>query len=79
VDFGLEYWDKKKKEKKSPPPSPAQINGKVLQGELLGKQVNGGGKFLKKQIANFMSECLIWCCGRFDVILLPTKQKIQRT
>ena len=64
VDFGDEVGTKK---------SSAQITGRYSKEELLGKQVVAVVNFPKKQIANFMSECLILGAadGRDVVLLQP--------
>lgn len=50
IDFGPELGVKK---------TSAQITTKYMQEELVGKQVIAVVNFPKKQIANFMSDCLI--------------------
>ncbi len=64
VDFGNKVGIKK---------SSAQITGRYSKEELLGKQVVAVVNFPKKQIANFMSECLILGAadGRDVVLLQP--------
>lgn len=64
VDFGEEIGIKK---------SSAQITGRYNRKELIGKQVVAVINFPKKQIANFMSECLILGAvdGKNVVLLQP--------
>ncbi len=62
VDFGEEIGIKK---------SSAQITGRYQKEELLNRQVVAVINFPKKQIANFMSECLILgAVDEPDVVLL---------
>lgn len=68
VDFGLDIGIKK---------SSAQITERYSKVELLGKQVIAVVNFPKKQIANFMSECLILgAVEGSDVILLQPETKV---
>ncbi|SRR5690606_28011643 len=68
VDFGSELGIKK---------SSAQITGRYTKEDLLGKQVVAVVNFPKKQIANFMSECLILgAVGLADVILLQPETSV---
>ena len=50
IDFGTEIGIKK---------SPAQITTHYQIGDLIGKQIIAVVNFPKKQIGNFMSECLV--------------------
>lgn len=62
IDFGEELGIKK---------SSAQITSLYSKGELIGKQVVAVVNFPKKQIADFMSECLILgAVDQKDVTLL---------
>ncbi|MCG2462267.1 tRNA-binding protein [Flavobacteriaceae bacterium F89] len=62
VDFGSELGIKK---------SSAQITGRYTKEDLLGKQIVAVVNFPKKQIADFMSECLILgAVGLADVVLI---------
>ncbi|MBC8767991.1 tRNA-binding protein [Arenibacter sp. BSSL-BM3] len=68
VDFGANLGIKK---------SSAQITQRYSKEELLGKQVIAVVNFPKKQIANFMSECLILgAVDGSDVILLQPESKV---
>ncbi|PHQ58987.1 MAG: tRNA-binding protein [Maribacter sp.] len=68
VDFGSELGIKK---------SSAQITKRYLKEELLGKQVIAVVNFPKKQIANFMSECLILgAIEGADVILIQPETSV---
>lgn len=68
VDFGSELGIKK---------SSAQITKRYLKEELLGKQVIAVVNFPKKQIANFMSECLILgAIEGADVILIQPEASV---
>ena len=68
VDFGSELRIKK---------SSAQITGRYNKEGLLGKQIVAVVNFPKKQIANFMSECLILgAVGLADVILLHPETNV---
>lgn len=68
VDFGVEIGIKK---------SSAQITGRYTKEELLNRQVVAVINFPKKQIANFMSECLILGAveGK-DVVLLQPEASV---
>tara|TARA_R110002167_G_scaffold11308_21_gene50184 strand:- start:806 stop:1147 length:342 start_codon:yes stop_codon:yes gene_type:complete len=62
IDFGTEIGIKK---------SSAQLTQRYSKSQLLGKQVVAVLNFPKKQIANFMSECLILgAVDGKDVVLL---------
>lgn len=69
VDFGSEIGQRK---------TSAQITTLYSKEELIGKQVVAVVNFPKKQIANFMSECLVLGAveGK-DVILLQPGKKVQ--
>ncbi len=68
VDFGEEIGVKK---------SSAQITGRYKKGELLNRQVVAVVNFPKKQIANFMSECLILgAVDGKDVVLLQPEASV---
>ncbi len=68
VDFGKEIGIKK---------SSAQITGRYQQEELLNRQVVAVVNFPKKQIANFMSECLILgAVDGKDVVLLQPETSV---
>ncbi len=64
IDFGAEIGIKK---------SSAQLTERYLKHELLGRQVIAVVNFPKKQIANFMSECLILGAvqGKDVIVLQP--------
>ena len=70
VDFGKEVGIRK---------TSAQITIRYTKEELLGRQVIAVVNFPKKQIANFMSECLIiGAVGREgDVVLLNPDFKVE--
>lgn len=68
VDFGDELGVRK---------SSAQITGRYKKDDLLQKQVIAVVNFPKKQIANFMSECLILgAVDGKDVILLRPEASV---
>lgn len=68
IDFGAEHGVRK---------SSAQITLRYTKDQLLGKQVIAVMNFPKKQIANFMSECLILgAVDGADVILLQPEAKV---
>ncbi len=70
IDFGNKLGIKK---------SSAQITKRYSQEELLGKQIVAVINFPKKQIADFMSECLV--LGSMgednDIVLLSTDKPIE--
>ncbi|WP_419214161.1 tRNA-binding protein [Maribacter sp. X9] len=68
IDFGEEIGVKK---------TSAQITTKYTKEELVGKQIVAVVNFPIKQIANFMSECLILgAVERKDVILIQPQMKV---
>jgi tRNA-binding protein len=68
VDFGKKIGVRK---------TSAQITQRYSKDELLGKQVIAVVNFPKKQIANFMSECLILgAVDGSDVILLRPEAEV---
>lgn len=69
IDFGSELGHRK---------TSAQITSLYSKEELIGKQVVAVINFPKKQIANFMSECLVLGAveGK-DVTLLQTDKKVK--
>ncbi|RAJ07479.1 tRNA-binding protein [Arenibacter echinorum] len=68
VDFGKEIGIRK---------TSAQITHRYSKDELLGKQIIAVINFPKKQIANFMSECLILgAVDGSDVILLRPEAEV---
>ncbi len=68
VDFGEEIGIKK---------TSAQITGRYAKKDLLGKQIVAVVNFPKKQIADFMSECLILgAVGLADVVLLHPETNV---
>jgi tRNA-binding protein len=69
IDFGDEIGVKR---------SSAQITSRYAKEELVGKQVIAVVNFPKKQIANFMSECLVLgAVDGKDVILLEPNQQVE--
>ena len=69
IDFGEEIGQRK---------TSAQITKRYHKDELIGKQVVAVVNFPKKQIANFMSECLV--LGAVDgknVTLLRTDKPVE--
>lgn len=69
VDFGSELGQRK---------TSAQITSLYTKEELIGKQVVAVVNFPKKQIANFMSECLVLGAveGK-DVTLLQLEKQVE--
>ena len=68
IDFGDEIGTRK---------TSAQITGRYNKEELLGRQVVAVVNFPKKQIANFMSECLILgAVDGKDVVLLQPETSV---
>ena len=68
IDFGSDLWIKK---------SSAQITKLYTKEDLLGKQVIAVINFPKKQIADFMSECLILgAVAEKDVVLLQPESSV---
>ena len=58
--------------------SSAQITTLYTKDELLGRQIVATVNFPKKQIANFMSECLVMgAVDGKDVILLKPEQRVK--
>ena len=58
--------------------SSAQITTRYTKDELLNRQIVATVNFPKKQIANFMSECLVMgAVSGKDVILLKPEQKVK--
>lgn len=66
IDFGSEHGQRK---------TSAQITSLYSKKELIGKQVVAVVNFPKKQIANFMSECLVLGAveGKNVTLLTPDK------
>src|SRR5690554_336819 len=64
IDFGTALGQKK---------SSAQLTSLYTKAELIGKQVVAVVNFPKKQIANFMSECLVLGAveGKYVTLLQP--------
>ncbi|BCY28819.1 tRNA-binding protein [Flavobacterium okayamense] len=70
IDFGNELGVKK---------SSAQITNRYQKEDLIGKQIIAVVNFPKKQIANFMSECLVLGIvgEENDVVLLSPNFKVE--
>lgn len=70
IDFGKELGVKK---------SSAQITKRYQKEDLIGKQIIAVVNFPKKQIANFMSECLVLGIvgEENDVVLLSPNFKVE--
>ena len=69
IDFGTEIGVKK---------SSAQITKQYKMEDLVGKQIVGVVNFPKKQIGNFMSECLVLgSVNEDEIILLISDLKVQ--
>ena len=69
IDFGTEIGIKK---------SSAQITKRYAKEELKGKQIVAVVNFPKKQIGNFMSECLVLgSVNEDDIVLLSSDLKVE--
>jgi tRNA-binding protein len=70
IDFGLELGIKK---------SSAQITKRYTKEDLLGKQIIAVVNFPKKQIADFMSECLVLGSvgEEHDIVLLTSDLPVE--
>ncbi len=70
IDFGEEIGIKK---------SSAQITSLYTKEELIGKQIVAVVNFSEKQIANFMSECLVtgFITSEKDVVLIQPERKVK--
>ena len=70
IDFGSELGIKK---------SSAQITKRYAKEELLGKQIIAVDNFPKKQIADFMSECLVLGSvgDEHDIVLLTSDIRVE--
>ena len=69
IDFGNEIGIKK---------SSAQITKRYNKEDLLGKQIVAVINFPKKQIGNFMSECLVLgSVNEDDIVLLSSDMKVE--
>ena len=70
IDFGPEIGIRK---------SSAQITSRYSKEELLSRQIVAVVNFPKKQIANFMSECLVLGAvgAKNDIVLLNTDFKVE--
>ena len=68
IDFGNEIGIKK---------SSAQITKRYAKEDLIGKQIIAVVNFPKKQIGNFMSECLVLgSVNEDDIVLLTSDLKV---
>ncbi len=68
IDFGPELGIRK---------SSAQITKRYMRDDLIGRQIVAVVNFPKKQIANFMSECLILGAAEGgDVVLLEPRSTV---
>jgi tRNA-binding protein len=69
IDFGTEIGIKK---------SSAQITKRYTKEGLIGKQIVAVVNFPKKQIGNFMSECLVLgSINEDDIVLLSSDLKVE--
>lgn len=69
IDFGTRIGIKK---------SSAQLTKRYKKEDLLGKQVVAVVNFPKKQIGNFMSECLVLASiNEDDIVLLTSDVKVE--
>jgi tRNA-binding protein len=70
IDFGAEIGQRK---------SSAQITKRYTKEDLLGKQIVAVVNFPKKQIGNFMSECLVLGSVGIDndIVLLTSDLKVE--
>ena len=70
IDFGLELVIKK---------SSAQITKRYAKEDLIGKQIIAVVNFPKKQIADFMSECLVFGSvgEENDIVLLTSDIRVE--
>ena len=70
IDFGTEIGIRK---------SSAQITKRYSKEDLIGKQIIAVVNFPKKQIGNFMSECLVLGSvgAENDIVLLTSDRKVE--
>jgi tRNA-binding protein len=69
IDFGSEIGFKK---------SSAQLTKRYSKEDLIGKQIVAVINFPKKQIGNFMSECLVLgSVNEDDIVLLSSDLKVE--
>lgn len=69
IDFGNEIGIRK---------SSAQITKRYAKEDLIGKQIVAVVNFAKKQIGNFMSECLVLgSVNADDIVLLSSDLKVE--
>lgn len=69
IDFGAEIGIKK---------SSAQLTKRYKKEDLVGKQIVAVVNFPKKQIGNFMSECLVLgSVNNDDIVLLSSDRKVE--